>query len=169
MKKMEQLHMYHKGVVFGGDVKCVVCRYFCPNGVNNRCKNCQDHNRYDCEKCHLYAIKVHIDDEKIPKICEYCCGDFRRVNDIVYQKTADYSTKYRLLHNSSDTINICNECYHSSKYNLSETKKRCDLCKKYKHTTSPDKTYFITITQCVNCCIYSDEIKCDDCHDVSIM
>ena len=164
------LDLHHKGIVFDSSIKCVVCLYVCgENAPNNRCKKCQNYNRKACEKCHVYPIKVHYTINTEPLLCEYCGGTYKRINDICYQQTSDYDSKYRIrIFDSQPTIKLCIECYVSNSTPINETMSRCDMCHKTKYDicTMDRKDFLEETKQCTRCNIYCDSQFCKKCTDL---
>lgn len=141
------MDLNHKGIVFNGDMKCVVCWSYCgTNSYMNRCKGCLNYNRFNCAGCN-FPIKVQINNQS-EHLCGYCGGDLERINDIKYQGTTDYMTKYRIRYNFKDklNVNICSKCYKSDDYESIASKTKCDLCNQYSvGCIEINREYFLSI------------------------
>ena len=152
------------------------------NKKNNRCKSCQNFNRYYCEQC-SHSIKIPLNKNKntntnknMKLLCEYCNGEFKRINDMQYQFTSDYNSKFKLTQKRDlygnkiiipNKLHICMECYKSYKNKLSKNKYQCHLCSKFKSVYFVDKTLFLKLkNKCSHCQknkIYSDVNLCVKC------
>jgi hypothetical protein len=151
----------HQGIVFGGDSKCIVCWYYCgEDAKNQRCSGCQGYNRYSCEKCLLFNIKVPIGDNR-QKICEYCGGDFPRLHaGCKYSLSSDYDLT---VDNLNANYIVCDECYVAEKYET--TKMKCDFCKKYRNKVCKISGKELSSKQkCIKCglvaCFLIDGVCC---------
>lgn len=125
------MDLKHRCLIVDGHLKCIVCWYYIgENKPYGRCTKCVGFNRTQCRGC-AFAIKIPCElNVKDNYFCEYCNGYYERLNDLNYQSTDDYRSKFMIRQSEKNDVTICSNCCTHNIYD-EIFRSKCDMCSKY--------------------------------------